>query len=54
MFDLFRLVSSHFLIFRARFLDVRQHRFVAEWKITTSTVPGMLSSVTVFYHCTIS
>lgn len=29
----------------ARFLDVRQHKFVTEWKITTSSVPGTVRDV---------
>ena len=46
-----RCFSTRFFSFynlHCRFLDVRQHSFVAEWKITTSTVPGKLFSVPVF------
>lgn len=38
-----QLIPQHVVCF-VRFLDVRQHKFVTEWKITTSSVPGIRSA----------
>lgn len=39
---------DYFLYNLCRFLDVRQHSFVTEWKVTTSSVPGMSRTLVCF------